>query len=104
MHGFFINDPNLQYILLILIKVGLIFIVLKNQKLLKSWIRVSVCLYFLCGILIDVMCLQSIEHKLPQTEINFFFTSVKLVDLIGYTLIGLTAATVVFQIIIETME
>jgi hypothetical protein len=101
VHGFLIDNTIFQYVLLILIKLGLIYIVLKKKKLLKPWVRFSACVYFVCGILIDVMCLLSTEQKLPNTEFYFIFKSFKLVDVIGYFLIGLTASTVGLQIIMD---
>ncbi len=101
VHGFFIDDPTLQYVLLMLIKFGLIYIVFRKKKLLKSWICISICTYFFCGILIDVMCIMSIEKILPKIQIYFLFGSFKLMDLVGYFVIVLIATTVIFQIIID---
>jgi hypothetical protein len=60
IHGYFINCNEIQYILLILIKIFLIGIIRKNCELFEhKLLSMLNMLYYFGGILIDLVCLLS---------------------------------------------
>ena len=95
VHGFFINFPSIQYVLLILIKILLICILIRKKRLVRSF-SISVCifLYYFAGILIDLLCFLSKNSLMPQLLLHNVVSEYTWVNIFELLCLGVICLSV----------
>lgn len=102
IHGYFINQNEVQYILLILVKVFLISVIVKRKQYFKHRVfSVLKLLYFVMGIGVDVLCLISKMQMIPKSMVNDVSGSFSTISIIEITIMSILLMTVFLYVLVE---
>ena len=102
IHGYFIESNNMQYVLLIMVKIWLLALNIKWSCLFKHRILcITSFIYYLIGIAIDTMCLIEKNWNIPDQFLREAFYGYSILNIIEFgllvTLVGSVLIGVFFQ-------
>ena len=102
IHGFFIDQNELQYILLIVVKIWLLVVNVRWSCLFEHEVLcVTSFLYYFAGVIIDTLCLMDNTGIIPEGLFKTMFNKYSGLNLAEFILLVVLVGTILTGVLFQ---